>query len=86
MSFYCYRFVSESNYKTGAMKDKEIEVIEAIFNKLSIIADYNPQGVLDILQNVLFKNMIFEHYQETFKNHIEDLTIFIKEDLKEKNL
>lgn len=68
------------------MKDKEIEVIEAIFNKLAIIADYNPQGVLDILQNVLFKNMIFEHYQEMFNNHIEDLTIFIKEDLKEKNL
>jgi len=68
------------------MKDKEIEVINAIINKLSIIADYNPRGVLDILQNVLFKNMIFEHYQGMFNNHIEDLINFITNELKTKEL
>ena len=68
------------------MEDKEKDVIEAIINQLSIVADYNPQGVLDVLENALFINMIFEKYQDYFKEHIETLQDFITNELKAKEL
>ena len=68
------------------MEDKEKDVIEAIINQLSIVADYNPQGVLDVLGNTLFINMIFEKYQDYFKEHIETLQDFITNELKAKEL
>ena len=68
------------------MEDKEKDVIEAIINQLSIVADYNPQGVLDVLENALFINMIFEKYQDYFKEHIETLQDFITQELKQKEL
>jgi hypothetical protein len=68
------------------MEDKEKDVIEAIINQLSIVADYNPQGVLDVLENALFINMIFEKYQDYFKEHLQGLQDFITNELKQKEL
>ena len=68
------------------MEDKEKDVIEAIINQLSIVADYNPQGVLDVLENALFVNMIFEKYQDYFKEHLQGLQDFITKELKQKEL
>tara|TARA_R110000796_G_scaffold13663_1_gene44013 strand:- start:407 stop:613 length:207 start_codon:yes stop_codon:yes gene_type:complete len=68
------------------MEDKEKDVIEAIINQLSIVADYNPQGVLDVLENALFINMIFEKYQDYFKEHLQGLQDFITQELKQKEL
>tara|TARA_R110000803_G_scaffold43660_1_gene92953 strand:+ start:316 stop:522 length:207 start_codon:yes stop_codon:yes gene_type:complete len=68
------------------MEDKEKDVIEAIINQLSIVADYNPQGVLDVLENALFINMIFEKYQDYFKEHLQGLQDFITNELKAKEL
>ena len=68
------------------MEDKEKDVIEAIINQLSIVADYNPRGVLDVLENALFINMIFEKYQDYFKEHLQGLQDFITNELKAKEL
>ena len=72
--------------KNTTMEDKEKDVIEAIINQLSIVADYNPQGVLDVLENALFINMIFEKYQDYFKEHLQGLQDFITNELKQKEL
>ena len=72
--------------KNTTMEDKEKDVIEAIINQLSIVADYNPQGVLDVLENALFINMIFEKYQDYFKEHLQGLQDFITQELKQKEL
>ena len=72
--------------KNTTMEDKEKDVIEAIINQLSIVADYNPQGVLDVLENALFINMIFEKYQDYFKEHLQGLQDFITNELKAKEL
>ena len=62
-------------------QNKESQVVEAIINQLSVVADTNPRGVLDVLQNDSFKAMFFSQYGNYYKEHLNGLEAFIINEL-----
>ena len=66
------------------IKQKEDSVIFEILNRLGFIADYNPLGVLELLNNVNFLNNFNEAANGDYSKDLLHLKQFINEQLKIK--
>jgi len=66
------------------IKQKEDSVIFEILNRLGFIADYNPLGVLELLNNVNFLNDFYEAANGDYSNDLLQMKNFIIEQLNIK--
>jgi hypothetical protein len=66
------------------IKQKEDEIIFEILNRLGFIADYNPLGVLELLNNVNFLNNFNEAANGNYSKDLLNMKEFIIEQLNIK--
>jgi hypothetical protein len=66
------------------IKQKEDSVIFEILNRLGFIADYNPLGVLELLNNVNFLNDFQEAANGDYSKDLLQMKNFIIEQLNIK--
>jgi len=66
------------------IKQKEDEVIFLLLDRLGFIADYNPLGVLELLNNVNFLNNFNEAANGDYSKDLLQMKNFIIEQLNIK--